>query len=344
MTKKKLYFALIVLSILAVVLTTGFSTNSIFGSFVTMANGYYLEISAGSPLNENWTNTSRINADDDWTQVVAIEGFSGNGLAPVPGTDPRTILADNPNNPLDVKANQTNPATSTADGVAEFEIANPTIALKGSDTATAPNIVIHLNTTVGCVGKGVIVNFNVRDIDNSANNAVSPVATQFRVGGSGNYRNLTSAFVPDATTGPNEATRVTSVSATLPVSASGQPMLDFRIITTNAVGADEWIGIDDINIDCIHPTSGTSSVGGRVMDSSGRGVSKAQVVITNTLTGETRTALTSPFGWYTFNDVEVGYFYTVTVVHKRIEFSENLQLFQVLGDMEEVNFVANVAK
>lgn len=342
MTKKKLYFVLITLSSLAIVWTTGFSTNSIFGTIIANANGYYLEISAGSPLNENWTNTSRINAEDDWTQVVAIEGFTGNNLAPVPGTDPRTILADNPPNTLDVKANQTNPATSTVDGVAEFEITNPTIALKGSDTATAPNIVIHLNTTIGCVGKGVIVNFNVRDIDNSANNAVSPVATQFRVGGSGNYRNLTAAFVTDATTGPNQATRVTSVSATLPVSASNQPMLDFRIITTNAVGADEWVGIDDINIDCIHPTSATAFVNGRVTDSFGRGVPKAQVTITNMMSGEMHTVITSPFGWYSFGEMEVNVFYTVTVAHKRHDFGKgSSQVFHLLEDMNEVNFTAN---
>jgi hypothetical protein len=339
MTGKKLYFVAIALSVLT--LAGMFLFDSIFGSLTAKANSYYLEISAGSPLNENWTNTSRINADDDWTQVVAIEGFSGNGLAPVAGTDPRTILADNPNNPLDVKANQTNPATSTADGVAEFEIANPTIALKGSDTATAPNLVIHLNTTIGCVGKGVVVNYNVRDIDDSANNAVSPVTTQYRIGGSGNYTNITSSYIADATTGPNQATLVTARRVTLPLIASGQAMLDVRILTTNAVGADEWIGIDDINIDCIHPTSATAFVSGRVTDAFGRGVPKAQVTIMNILTGETRTVLTSPFGWYSFGEMDVNVFYTVTVARKGLTFNESSQLFQLMGDMDEVNFVAN---
>ncbi|HEY0429284.1 MAG TPA: carboxypeptidase-like regulatory domain-containing protein [Pyrinomonadaceae bacterium] len=341
MSRKKLYFVAIAFCVLTFVGMSAFSSDSIFGTLVAKANHYYLEISAGSPLNENWTNTARINTDDDWTQVVAIEGFSGDGLAPVPGTDPRTILTDSPGNPLDVKANQTNPATSTVDGVAEFEIANPTIALKGSDTATAPNIVIHLNTTIGCVGKGVIVNFKVRDIDDSANDAVSPVATQFRVGGSGNYRNITSAFIPDATTGPSQATRVTSISATLPVSSSNQPMLDFRIITTNAVGPDEWIGIDDINIDCTHPTTATAFVSGRVTDNFGRGVSKAQVTILNMQTGGTRTVLTSPFGWYSFDEMEVGVFYTVSIAHKRYDFGKSTQVFQLFEDMNEINFVGN---
>ena len=341
MTRKKLFLVSMILSALAFIGMSAFSSNPIFGSLVARANSYYLEISAGSPLNENWTDTSRINAEDDWTQIVAIEGFSGDGLAPVPGTDPRTILTDNPNNPLDVKANQTNPATSTVDGVAEFEIANPTIALKGSDTATAPNIVIHLNTTVGCAGKGVIVNFKVRDIDDSAADAVSPVATQFRVGGSGTYRNITSAFIPDATTGPNQATRVSTVSATLPVTASNQPMLDFRIITTNAVGADEWVGIDDINVDCTHPTSATAFVGGRVLDKFGRGVSKAQISILDMQTGTTRSAITNPFGYYSFGEMEANRFYKVTVARKGSDFGDGSQIFQLLEDMTDVNFISN---
>lgn len=341
MTRKKLYYILTVLSVLAIVWTAGFSSNSIFGSLTAQANGYYLEISAGSPLREDWTNTSRINVDDDWTQVVGIEAFSGDTLAPAPGTDPRTIVADNPNNPLDVKANQTDPATSTAEGVAEFEIANPVVALKGSNTFSAPNLVVHLNTTLGCVGKGVVVIFNIRDIDNSANNAVTPVTAQYRIGGTGNYTNIASSYIADATNGPNQGTLVTPMRITLPLAATGQPKLDVRIITANAVGADEWIGIDDMFIDCIHPTTGTSTVGGRVVDSFGRGISKAIVTIQSSDAGGMRTALTNPFGYYNFEGMEVGNFYVVSVNHKRYNFGKNAQSFQLVDDMTDVNFVAD---
>jgi hypothetical protein len=341
MTRKKLYFVLTALSVLAVVWSAGFSSNPVFGTLEAKANGYYLEIAAGSPLREDWTDTSRINADDDWTQIAGIEAFSGDTLAPVPGTDPRLILADNPNNPLDVKANQTNPATSTAEGVAEFEIANPVIALKGSDAFSAPNLVIHLNTTMGCVGKGVVVVFNIRDIDNSANNAVSPITAQYRVGGVGNYANISSSYIADATTGPNQAALVTPMRVTLPLAATGQAKLDVRIITANAVGADEFIGIDDLFIDCIHPTTGTSNVGGRVVDSSGRGISKATVTIQSTDADTMRTALTNPFGYYNFDALEVGNFYVVSVGHKRYVFSKNSQGFQLVEDMDSVNFAAN---
>jgi hypothetical protein len=100
------------------------------------------------PFTQNWTNTGLITTNDDWSAVPGIVGFLGNyDAASPPDVDPRTLLAPFATNDVDVIANQTNPDTLTAGGVAEFEIANPTIALQGSGTADAPHIVIYLNTT-----------------------------------------------------------------------------------------------------------------------------------------------------------------------------------------------------
>ena len=147
-------------------------------------------------------------------------------------------------NDVDVIANQTNP-NITNGGVAEFEITNPTIALQGSGTADAPYIVLYLNTTGQ---SNITVAYNLRDIDASTDNAVQPVALQYRVGSSGNFTNLPAGFVADATTGPSLATLVTPVSVQLPAAAENQPEVQVRIITTNAVGNDEWVGIDDISV------------------------------------------------------------------------------------------------
>ena len=64
------------------------------------------------------------------------------------GVDPRTpdrrsAVA----NDIDVIANQTNPNTFTSGGVAEFQLADPTIALQGSGTADAPHIVLYMDAT-----------------------------------------------------------------------------------------------------------------------------------------------------------------------------------------------------
>ncbi len=196
------------------------------------------------PFFQDWTNTSQITVDDNWSGVPGITGYRGDGLASATGVNPQTILGEGAP-VVDVNANLTNPNTFITGGVAEFELTNPVVALQGSGTAQAPNLVISVNTTAWT---DIHVSYNLRDIDGSADNAVQPVALQYRVGTSGNFTNVPAGFVADASTGPNLATLVTPVSVTLPADANNQPVLQIRIITTNAVGNDEWIGVDDISI------------------------------------------------------------------------------------------------
>ena len=197
------------------------------------------------PFNQNWSNTNLITTDDDWSNVPGIIGYRGDELLTATGVDPRTVLADGSGTPVDVIANQANPNTVTSGGVAEFEITNPTVALQGSGTADAPHIVIHLNTT----GQSNIkFAANIRDIDGSADDAIQQVDVQYRVGNTGNYTSVPGGYIADATTGPNLATLVTPMNLNLPANANNQALVQIRVITTNAVGNDEWVGIDDISI------------------------------------------------------------------------------------------------
>jgi predicted extracellular nuclease len=197
------------------------------------------------PFTQNWSNTSLITANDNWSAVPGIIGYRGDGMLSATGVNPQTVLADGSTTPVNVIANQASPNTLTTGGVAEFEIANPVVALQGSGTARVPHLVLTLNTT-GLAS--VRVEYNLRDIDGSADNAVQPVALQYRVGTSGNYTNVPAGFVADATTGPNEAALVTFVSAPLPAAAAGEPVVQVRILTTDAAGSDEWVGIDDLSV------------------------------------------------------------------------------------------------
>jgi predicted extracellular nuclease len=198
------------------------------------------------PFSQNWSNVGLITTNDDWSGVQGIEGYLGQDITTATGTDPQTLLGVSAvANDLDVIANQ-NSASITSGGVAEFDgIADPTIALQGSGTADAPYLLIYLNTT----GQSNInISYKVRDIDATTDNAVQPVALQYRVGNSGNFTNVPAGFIADATTGPSLATLVTPVSVTLPAAVNNQPLVQVRIITSNAVGNDEWVGIDDISV------------------------------------------------------------------------------------------------
>jgi len=198
------------------------------------------------PFSQNWSNTSLVNTTNDWSGVPGIIGYRGDDLTTATGTDPQTILADGSSTPVSVVVNQANPNTNATGAVAEFDgIADPAIALQGSGTADAPHIVISLNTTGF---QNVNVAYNLRDIDGSTDNAVQAVALQYRIGNSGSFTNVSAGFVADATTGPGLATLVTAVSASLPSGCDNEAIVQLRIITANAAGNDEWVGVDDILI------------------------------------------------------------------------------------------------
>lgn len=197
------------------------------------------------PFSQDWTNVGLITTNDDWSGVPGIVGFLGNYDAAAPtNVDPRTLLTPFVTNDVDAIANQTNPDTLASGGVAEFEITNPTVALNGSGTADAPSLVIYLNTT----GQSNIqFTCNIRDIDNSIDNSVQQIDVQYRVGGTGNYTSVPGGYIADASAGPS-MTMTTPLNLTLPAAANNQAMVEIRIMTTNAGGNDEWIGVDDINV------------------------------------------------------------------------------------------------
>ncbi len=197
------------------------------------------------PFSQNWTDIGQITANDNWSGVPGIEGYLGQDITTVTGTNPQTLLGTSAvANDLTVLANQTNTSITNGD-VIEYHITNPSIALQGSGTADAPYLLLNLNTTSNT---SIVVSYNLRDLDGSADNSIQPVALQYRVGNSGNFTDVPAGFVADASTGPSIATLVTAVSATLPAAANNQSLVQVRIITTNAAGNDESVGIDDISV------------------------------------------------------------------------------------------------
>ncbi|WP_041797936.1 ExeM/NucH family extracellular endonuclease [Rhodopseudomonas palustris] len=198
---------------------------------------------ANGDLLQDWSNANLISADDNWSGVPSIQGYLGdiNSSSPT-AVDPRTLTGADLG-AVDVIANAAS-TTITNGGVAEFALANPTVALNGSGTADAPSLVIYLNATGR---EDVRVSFNVRDLDASTDNAIQQVAVQYRFGSSGTWTNVTGGYAADVTT-VNSATQVTPFDLLLPAEVNGRADLQVRILTTNAVGNDEWIGVDDIRV------------------------------------------------------------------------------------------------
>ncbi|MEW5684356.1 MAG: Calx-beta domain-containing protein [Pseudomonadota bacterium] len=199
---------------------------------------------AGGNFSQDWSNASLITAADNWDNVPSIVGFRGDDLTTSTGVDPRTLLNDPATAVIDVNHNQTNPSTYSTGGVTEFAIANPTIGLTGSGTADAPYIVLYLNATGR---KDLHLNLDVRDIDASTDDAVQQFVVQYRVGETGAWTNVDGTYIADATE-KDLATKVTSISVDLPAALNGQSQVQLRFMTTNAVGNDEYIGLDNIQV------------------------------------------------------------------------------------------------
>jgi len=217
------------------------------------------------PFFQDWQNRDLITTNDDWSGVPGVEGYflRNDGVATT-GVDPRTILGDTfgagtTTVELDVLANQPPTATTnTAGGIMELHPDSqgnpffyPTVALQPDDTVDAPFLIINLNTTGE---SGINIRYSVNDLDCTSDDAVQMVATQFRVGNTGNFTNLPNEFVTDNTQGPDLCTQITIMGGDLPEEVNDKPLVQIRIITTNAAGADEWVGIDFIEI-----TAGTAT-------------------------------------------------------------------------------------
>jgi predicted extracellular nuclease len=203
----------------------------------------YFNLASGS-LVQDWSNAGLITTNDSWAGVASIEGYLGQDITTTTGTDPRTLTSDSAvANDLDVIANQSS-TTIISGGVAEFDgIANPTIALQGSGTADAPYLILYLDATNR---QDVRVQFNARDIDGTADNATQQLNVQYRIGETGPWTNVPGGYFSDVTTGPSQASQVTAIDLTLPAAANNQAQVQVRIMTTNAAGNDEWVGLDDI--------------------------------------------------------------------------------------------------
>src|SRR6218665_1415637 len=204
--------------------------------------------------------------DNDWSNVPAIMGYLGSGLTSTPGVDPRTLTAPDPSPIVSVTANQTNPddaALGATGGIVDFEFGNETmIALGGSDTADAPNLVLYLDSTGR---KNVELTFVARDIEvtPASDDSPTPLVVQYRTSATADWTNIYYNSDVTRTPGPS-GTGMVGVNVDLPADAENCATLEIRIMTTNSVGNDEWVGIDNIRVSSVSttPEPGTFTVTG----------------------------------------------------------------------------------
>jgi subtilisin-like proprotein convertase family protein len=109
----------------------------------------------------------------------------------------------------------------------------------------------------------------------------------------------------------------------------------FHLDSDTSVNLGGW-AIDDVQLYHVGVVAASVPVGGRVLDPNGYGIAKARVTLTGSNNGASRTVMTNGFGYYRFDDIEVGQNYVVEVNSKRYSFSP--QVIFVSEEREDLNF------
>lgn len=86
------------------------------------------------------------------------------------------------------------------------------------------------------------------------------------------------------------------------------------------------------------PTAAGASIRGRVLTRKNRGVRHAIVSIMGGNFTEPKIARTNQFGYFTIKDVEIGFFYIITVKHSRHRFIQNTHSFMLFSNVRGLVF------
>jgi len=89
----------------------------------------------------------------------------------------------------------------------------------------------------------------------------------------------------------------------------------------------------------INPVAAGVNIGGRIANANGIGISGARVSMTKP-SGEVVTIKTNAFGYYKFEDLEVGSAYTIQVADKRYQFGNPTQIITLEDAVEDLDFTA----
>ncbi len=124
------------------------------------------------------------------------------------------------------------------------------------------------------------------------------------------------------------------------VTSLGTTISNNLAIATVTVNPEEVVVCTFYNTQ-FSPSAAPAIISGRVVDSFGNGIGGARLTVVDAATGQTFRAISSPFGYYTVEGMEVDNFYVMTVSHKRYTFADDTRTFSLQDDIAGVDFVAN---
>lgn len=112
------------------------------------------------------------------------------------------------------------------------------------------------------------------------------------------------------------------------------------ITRTNGTNGGGTARNGSVSVVALAPTAAAVSVGGRVLTMSGRGILNVRLSLTDS-SGQVRTTVSTSFGYYRFDDVQVGETYILSATGKHYTFSQPVQVLNINDETNGVNFIAN---
>lgn len=245
-----------------------------------------------------------------------------------------------------------------------YNIVNTTIA-RNSSVLTGAGIrhdTVFFSSIINL--RNSIIADNIRTTDGSFSDITGPVVSQ------GN--NLIRSTI-GATISGNTASNITGVSpmlaATLDFNGGttrnyallmGSPAIDagnncvvadtcfaefsqdfLAPLLTDQRGVNRQIGanVDIGAFEFIAPLVAQVSIGGRITNESGNGIARVRVSLTKP-NGEIVSAMTGAFGFYHFENIQVGENYVLQAQSKRFQFQNNPRIISVSEELQNEDFTA----
>jgi hypothetical protein len=93
-------------------------------------------------------------------------------------------------------------------------------------------------------------------------------------------------------------------------------------------------------LEFLSSTAATSSISGRIVTADGRPIHGANVVITGNTLEHPLTVTTGSFGWFSFDGLQTGETYVVTVNSRRYTFSTPSRVITLSDNVTDLDFTA----
>lgn len=197
--------------------------------------------------------------------------------------------------------------------------------------------------------KNVVISTNSNTVVTDANGeyyfaGVKPnTAYELRVDNSANYSSGGPLFGL-YTTIANQSTQAGDVDSSDSdglnvVNPSGSPAGVFPVIALTTGGAGANNHTFDFGFRST-PTAAGVNVSGRITTANGNGIRNVQVMMTEA-DGTNHTAITGPFGYYSFTDIPSGQTVVMSIASKRFTFKQPVRLVTLNDDLVDYDWVSN---